>query len=258
MNVIVVEDETLILKTEVSMIKKLMPDAAVISFRSAEEALSYAGEEPIDIAFLDINLEVDNGIELAKKLQALNSAVNIIFCTGYSEYSLDALDLYCSAYLMKPITEEKIEKALERLRYPVEEKTKGLFIRCFGKFEVYYNGEPVRFRYTKTKELLACLIDRNGIMLSTREIMVILFEEDGKESYVRNLKSDLVNTFRALGIEDALKQERGELGVKAENICCDYYEYLAGRKQNFYGEYMSQYTLGETTLARLIKGEEGR
>ena len=256
MRVIVVDDEKLILQTETAMIRKLLPEAEVAAFFHVEDAMEYARNNPIDVAFLDINLEAHSGIELAKKLQTLHPELNIIFCTGYSEYSLEALELYCSAYLMKPITEDKLKKALSKLRYPVRDKTEGLYIRCFGNFEALYDGEPIRFKYAKTKEMLAYLIDRNGALLSNREIMAVLFENDDKESYMRNLKADLVGTFRSLGIEDALAQEWGKIGIKAEKIRCDYYDYLGGKKESFHGEYMTQYSFAEATLARLLQQED--
>ena len=257
MRVIVVDDENLILQTEMAMIRKLLPEAEVESFSHAEYATEYAKSHPVDIAFLDINLEAHSGIELAKKLQELHPKLNIIFCTGYSEYSLEALELYCSAYLMKPLTEEKLQKALSKLRYPVQDKAAGLYVRCFGNFEVRFNGKTVRFKYAKTKEMLAYLIDRRGALLNNREIMAVLFEADDKESYMRNLKADLVGTFRSLGIENALVQEWSRIGVKAENIHCDYYDYLDGGKESFRGEYMSQYSFAEATLAELLRREPG-
>ena len=255
MNVIVVEDEKLILRTETAMIGKLLPEASLEAFTDAEDAASYAAGKTVDIAFLDIDLGAGSGLTLAERLQAENPRVNIIFCTGYSEYSLEALELYCSAYLMKPITEEKLKTALERLRYPVPVRKPELYARCFGNFEVFFGDEPVRFRYAKTKEMLAYLIDRCGAVLSTREIMAVLFESDDKESYMRNLKADLVGTLRSLGAEDILVQEWGKIGIRKERLSCDYFDYLDGNKTDFRGEYMTRYSFAEETLARLERCE---
>lgn len=252
MNVIVVDDEQIILQTEAHMIKNTLSNADVQMFSYMDDALDFAKNKRVDIAFLDINLEVDSGIDLAKKLQKLNPEINIIFCTGYSEYSLEALDLYCSAYLMKPLTEEKLQKALGKLRYPVLDKTEKPEVHCFGNFELMYKGIPVKFKYGKTKEMFAYLIDRNGAMIGLKEIMAAIFEEDDKESYMRNIKADLINTFRLLGIENVLVQEWGKIGVNKEMLICDYYEYLQGNQQSFHGEYMSQYSFAEETLAKIV------
>lgn len=251
MNVIVVDDERLVLNAETTAVKRALPGAEVYSFQKCGDALEFAETNRIDIAFLDINIKGITGLQLAEKLQAYNPRTNIIFCTGYSEYSLEALDLFCSAYLMKPVTDEKIKKALDNLRYPVSKKQEGFFVKCFGNFEVYKDGLPIKFKHKKTKELFAYLIDRQGATTSTKEIMAAIYEED-KESYIRNLRADLNSTFEELGLSDVLIRNGGDIGVNVEKTECDFYNYLMGDKALFHGEYMSQYSFAERTLGWLV------
>ena len=82
-----------------------------------EEGLSLG---KMDVAFLDIELCGESGIELAKELCALNPHTNIIFLPGHSEYTGEALDLHCSGYVLKPLTPEKIQREISHLRYPVK------------------------------------------------------------------------------------------------------------------------------------------
>lgn len=252
MNVIVVDDERIILAVETAEVNRALPQANVAAFLSAEEALEYARTQKIDIAFLDINLEEASGLEVAKALQSYNPRVNVIFCTGYSEYALEAFDLYSSGYLLKPITQDKLMHALERLRYPVEEEAPKVTAECFGNFRLLVNGEPVKFKYGKTMELFAYLVDRKGSLLSTNEIMAVLFDSDDKASYIRNLRADLIATCEALGIENVLIHERNRIGIRIDRLDCDYYRYLNGARELFHGEYMSQYSFAESTLAMLL------
>lgn len=251
MKTIIVDDERIILSMEAAVIGKALPGVEIATFKSAEEALNYADGNQIDIAFLDINMKGITGLELAKQLQQRNSHVNIIFCTGFSEYALDAYNLYASAYLVKPISEEAILKAVSQLRFPIAEK-KRVVARCFGNFELLCDNQPIKFKNGKTKELFAYLIDRNGALLSTNEIMAAMFGDEDKGSYMRNLKADLVATFEALGIDDVLSQQNKHIGVLRDKIECDYFEFLDGKKELFHGEYMSQYSFGEATLAGLV------
>ncbi len=255
MNVIVVDDERIVLAAEETIIKRAMPDAIIHSFKKAKDALEFAAENVIDIAFLDINIKGITGLSLAEKLKEYNAQINIIFCTGYSEYSLDAHELFCSAYLMKPITQEKVQKALENLRYPLSKKIEGFRVQCFGNFEAYYEGQPIKFKYGKTKELFAYLIDRRGAAISTKDMVIALYESEDKESYVRNLRADLQNTFDSLGLTDVLVKSGANLGVQAEIIDCDYYDYLDGKKNLFKGEYMSQFSFSEETLGWMIAAQ---
>lgn len=253
MNVVVVDDERFVLAAETKAIERVLPGANIIAFQKAKEVVEYAEGNRVDIAFLDINIKSMSGIQLAEKLKSYNSRINIIFCTGYSEYSLEAHELYCSGYLMKPITDEKIQKAVDNLRYPVTQKEEGLKVQCFGNFEVYKDGKPIKFKHKKTKELFAYLIDRRGATISTKEMMIALYEENDKESYIRNLRADLNNTFEQLGLPDVLIHNGGNVGVDMGKIECDYADYLEGQKSLFHGEYMSQYSFAERTLGWLVR-----
>lgn len=251
MNVIVVDDERIVLEAEVAAVKRALPDANLYSFQKSNDALLFSSDNRVDIAFLDINIKGVTGLKLAEKLTEVNPKINIIFCTGYSEYSLEAHDLYCSAYLMKPISDEKLKRALENLRYPISGKIKGFKVKCFGNFEVYKDGVPIKFKHKKTRELFAYLIDRYGATVSTKEISAVFYEDDNKESNIRNLRADLNNTFEQLGLSDVLMRNGGNIGVNAELIDCDYYDYLNGQKTLFHGEYMSQYSFAEKTAGWL-------
>lgn len=251
MKIIVVDDERIILTAETLAVKRVLPNADVSSFIKAREAIDFAEHNKVDIAFLDIKMKGMTGLQLAEQLQAINPQVNIIFCTGFAEYSLEALDLYCSAYLMKPVTDEKIMKALNKLRYPIVEEPI-LKVICFGDFEVFYGDQPIRFKKKKTKELLAYLIDRRGTIVSTNEIVYALYEKLGSESYVRNLRSDLTTTFESLGLSEVIVRDGRNIGLNTKKIKCDFYEYLEGNKTLFNGEYMTQYGFAQSTLAWLI------
>ncbi|MBQ0099409.1 MAG: response regulator [Firmicutes bacterium] len=255
MNILIVDDEKIVLNEEVAVIKNVVKDADIKAFNKPSEAIEYAKKEKIDVAFLDINMRVINGIAIAQQLQDMYPKVNVIFCTGYEEFSMDAHDLYCSGYLLKPIEEEKVKKALENLRYPIEEK-KRISISCFGNFSVFIDNEPIKFKYKKTNELLAYLVDRNGADCSTREIMATIFEDEDKTSYYDNLRVDLLMTLKLKGLSKVIRQNRGTLGIERDEVSCDYFDYLDGKNRVFRGEYMSQFSFGEVTLQNLIKESE--
>ena len=251
MNILILDDESVVLRVMEATVKSVLKDADCAAFSDPDEALDYAGGVKIDIAFLDINMRTISGLTAAKLLKKKYPRINIIFCTGYAEYALDAHDLYCSGYLLKPVTEEKVREAIKNLRYPVEEEKKRVQIRCFGDFEVYCDGMPVEFKYSRTKEMLAYLVDRNGALVTTRAIMAVLFGDESKESYFRNLRSDLNRTFANLGVSDIINMSWNKIGINKSKIDCDYFDYIDGKNNAFMGEYMSQYSFGEYTLGHL-------
>ncbi|MBQ3372674.1 MAG: response regulator [Oscillospiraceae bacterium] len=118
--VIIVEDEPVLLSGFMHIINEVLPEVQSFGFISGEETLRFAGTTQVDVAFLDIELFGESGIDLARKLMALNPSVNIIFLTGHSEYTASALELHCSGYIMKPLTPEKIKTEIAHLRFPVK------------------------------------------------------------------------------------------------------------------------------------------
>lgn len=88
MIVLAVDDKKIPLAALEDAIIKAEPNASVHGFRNAADALSFAESEPCDVAFLDIDMQDMNGIELAKKLKMKKSNINIVFSTGYSENTL--------------------------------------------------------------------------------------------------------------------------------------------------------------------------
>ena len=254
MRIIAVDDEKIALEALSNAIKAIVAEDEVISFRYPEDALEYVKENFCDIAFLDVEMAGMSGVELAEELKRYNSEINIVFCTGYGNYRDKAFELHASGYLMKPITPEKVKRELENLRRPIIEK-KRLKVQTFGNFEVYLDGKPIAFKYRRTKELFAYLVDRVGAMCTVGEIIGILFEDEGgREDYFQKIRRDLLSTLEEVGCENVIVHKRGMLGVVITEIQCDYYDCLNNKKDfatSYFGEYMSQYSFAEYTNAQL-------
>lgn len=252
MMILAVDDEKIALDALSMAIRETAPEAELHAFRWSEDALAFARKNHVDTAFLDVEMPGMNGALLARHLMLENPEVNIIFTTGFGRYRDTAFDIYASGYLMKPITAEKVRVELAHLRYPVRPE-KRVQVHAFGNFEVFLDGRPVEFRYHKTKELFAYLVDRKGAMCTVGEMMAIFFEEDqGHETYFKSLRRDLLDTLESAGCRDVLSQQRGKLGVVPEKLECDYYDYLNGKGKAVYrGEYMTQYSWGEYTQGLL-------
>lgn len=258
MNIIAVDDEQLALEGIVNTLKRILPDATVTGFSYTDPAIDYALTNKVHIAFLDIEMYEVNGIDIAKKLIEIHPDINIIFSTGYREYMEEAFDMYVSGYILKPCTEGKIRKTLENLRHPVKDEKRIVDIKTFGSFEIFVDDIPIKFGYKKTKELLAILVDKEGRMCTVGEAMSILWEDDddlqSKASYMKNLQSDLSNTFKKNGIENVLIKQRGALGIDVSKVKCDLFDFKIGgtaARSAFQGEYMTQYSWAESRIAAL-------
>lgn len=86
------------------------------TFNNGAALLTAAKKDPpFDIVFLDIYMPGENGIDIAKELQAVSPETGIVFVTTSREHAVDAFSLYALHYLVKPITPEGIAEAFRRL-----------------------------------------------------------------------------------------------------------------------------------------------
>lgn len=114
------------------------------------------------------------------------------------------------------------------------------------------DNKPVKFQYTKTKELVAYLVDRTGATVTTKELLSVLWEDESFNSHVsyfKNIRSDLLSTLAELGCDDIILRIRGGLSILPDKVDCDYFDYLRGNtsKSTYLGEYMTQYSWAEYT-----------
>ncbi len=116
-NVILVDDVKIILTGGLPVLEEVMPHATVIGFTRPSEALEYARNNRVALAFLDIELGTGSGLDLCSSLLEINSLTNVIFLTAYSGYSLDAWNTGACGFMLKPITPDGVRAQLRKLRY---------------------------------------------------------------------------------------------------------------------------------------------
>ena len=250
---IAVDDEALMLGALVSAIKTSPDISDVVQFSGCDDALAFVRENLVDIAFLDINMRGMGGLALAEKIIDICPDCKIVFCTGYEEYAVSAFKLHAAGYLLKPVSAQDVQIEIDNIK-GIRQKDKPLSVKCFGNFEVYAMGEKLAFKRSKTKELFAFLVDRNGAGVTIAEICVALWENDEEQknhNYIHQLFRDLRQTLDSVGLEDVFERNNYFYSVNPDKISCDYYNYLKSGKPEFLGEYMSQYSWAEATCGLL-------
>lgn len=250
---IAVDDEPLMLGALTKAIKASPDITSVADFTSCEDALAFVQSNPADIAFLDIHMRGMGGLSLAEKILGFCPDCKIVFCTGYEEYAIPAFRIHASGYLLKPISAADVQAEIDNIK-GVRQREKPLSAQCFGNFEVYVNGEKLVFKRSKTKELFAFLVDRNGAGVTVAEIGVALWEKDEEQkshNYIHQLFRDLRQSLEAVGVEEIFERNNYFYSINPEKIDCDYYTYLKTGKPPFRGEYMSQYSWAEQTCGLL-------
>ncbi len=117
-NVIVVDDRKIVLSGAVAILENVMPDAVITGFTRPSEAVEYAKENRVALAFLDIEMGKTSGLDLCRTLLEINPRTNVVYLTAYIEYSFDAWSTGASGFMLKPLTEEGVREQLKNLRYP--------------------------------------------------------------------------------------------------------------------------------------------
>ena len=112
MKILVVDDETLARERLLRLLGRLRPGARCLEAADGEQALALVNSENPDLLLLDIRMPGLDGIEVATRLDAMASPPAIIFCTAYDEYALQALQHQAVAYLLKPVREAELTRAL--------------------------------------------------------------------------------------------------------------------------------------------------
>ena len=237
----------------------VLPDAEHLAFDSSMAALAKARELEFDIAFIDTGMPELSGIDLGQYLKELYPSLNLIFFSDRMEDGYEAMRMHASGYLLKSADEAQIRRELEDLRYPeFLKKHKRVFVQTFGNFEFFADGKPVSFKYQRTKEMLAVLVNNRGAQTTNGEIIASLWEDDGdpekKISYLSNLRQDLQNTFTKLKLEGIIIKQRGSMAIAKDRVECDLFEWLEKKKESKYqyiGDYMNQYSWPEYFHAEL-------
>lgn len=151
--IILVDDELSSIQKMISM----LIDQYDLSFCMLKEdplkAIEYIRNFDVSAAFLDINMPLINGINLAEKLIHINSNIKIIFITGYyydKKYLEQKFKNNLLSIIEKPFTKEEFKKILDAINGDLS----NYFLHTFGNFDLLNNNSPLNFYSKKAKNCL--------------------------------------------------------------------------------------------------------
>lgn len=230
------------------------------SFTTASEALSFAADNPIEVAFLDVEMPDMTGLELALKLRELRSDILIVFVSAF-DYVRDSNKIGGDYYLEKPYDRETLEIMMERLKLLAQRQKKNIYIQMFGTFNVLKDGAPVPLS-GKAKECLAYITMFRGKEVSNQDIYSTVWEDkpygtSEMTTYFHALKR-LKRTLREYGVSDLLiSNVKGQM-LNTEIVDCDFYSWMdknSALHERFNGVFLSEYSWGEPVLADMLNEE---
>lgn len=261
---------------------KLIKDTAVTLRAIHKESAAHLYADKFALCLYDISEQAvfqETMRILSNALtQNINDQITITVSIGISMYPTDAEiinDLYDKAHkaLYKAIKEgghqyifysPELDKIKQTEMCTITDgdvminQKQRVYIRAFGYFELFVDGQAIPIKIEKAKELLALLVDRRGGFLSANEAISFLWEDEPADkitkSRYRKVAMRLKNILSKYGVEDIIENSHGLRRIVSEKINCDYYEYLSGYPESqhlFMGAYMSNYSWGESTLSML-------
>ena len=114
MKYLIVDDEPL----AVLRLKKMLEHVGIkdiLTANNGKKAIEVVKTNHPHVVFLDIEMPLLSGIEAAPIIKEISPETKIIFCTAYDEFAAQAFDLSAHDYLLKPVRQERLSKALDKV-----------------------------------------------------------------------------------------------------------------------------------------------
>lgn len=191
MKVVIIDDEKamhLIMKRIIGKIDKVK---IVGSFLETCTAFSFIQNNEVDMAFIDISMPKESGLDFAKRLREFNSKIKLVFVTSHKEYALNAFDVYAYDYIVKPIYQDRLTETVERALSEDIAKNQEL-TRTIDSETLPPLIEPLTNRESEIMQLI-------GEGMSNREIAERFDVTEG------TVKNHLVNIFGKLQVKNRVQ-----------------------------------------------------
>ncbi len=264
MRVIYVDDESALLENFRLTVEGISRITSLNLFRKSEEALKWAEENPVDVAFLDIEMPVMNGIELAKRLKEIDRNIRIVFVTAFEQYALQAFGVEAIGYLLKPYFRKEVEDELEKASYVRSRPKIRVEIHTMPDLMVIVDGKTFQLGSTKQEELLALLVDRGEVGITGGEAIACLWpEKQASDSLYRVTMLRLRDKLNEAGIAHIIGTEGKKKFLRTDEVECDLYRMLSGDTEvieRYSGAYLQKFSWAEERNAQLneIKKSRGK
>ena len=113
MRVVIIEDETAAAQNLAAVLHKVSPDIEIIdTIDTVVDSIAFFESEPeLDLVFMDIHLADGASFRIFDRVKV---AIPIIFTTAYDQYAIEAFKVNSIDYLLKPINEEGVKRAIDK------------------------------------------------------------------------------------------------------------------------------------------------
>jgi len=122
MKLLIVEDEYLARAELSHLLKQDARVSEILEADSIAEATKLLLSNAIAIAYLDIHLTDESGMDLAEMLKDIPDPPVIVFATAYDHYAIEAFEKNATDYILKPFEAKRVQQSLDRAIKQLESK----------------------------------------------------------------------------------------------------------------------------------------
>lgn len=183
-SILIVDDEDIILEGIKEVIEgaELPQLKEVRTASSAVEAMSMYREEPADILLADISMPQVNGLSMAEEIKRLWPYTEIIFLTGFQNFSYarEALRLKSFEYLLKPISDDELLACIRAVIASLDERWKKEFVYSYGnEIEIDGKGDLIaselKLQVKQRRNDFKALIEKGLPFSRERKLRAVVF-----------------------------------------------------------------------------------
>jgi len=217
-NAIIIDDEPMARDILTQHLSKIDTLDVVAACKSATEGFKALNEHKVDLVFLDINMPEVTGLMFANAIQ---KKTQIIFTTAYREYAVEGFELEALDYLLKPISLERLMKAVSKF-LAIQEKPEIELTHNFTFFRSDRKMIKVNFEDLSHVESCGDYIKLHGAeeVYTTRETMANVLQKLPATQFLRVHRSFVV----AISKVDSFTNEHITIGRTAIPISRSYRE----------------------------------
>lgn len=113
---LIVEDDPIMGQILFSYLSSYLEASNLEIALSGNEALRVIEHQTPDLLFIDVEIPDIDGLSIAIKARTINPNLSLVFVTGHTQYAAQAFKLDAIDYLVKPITEESVKKAMSKIK----------------------------------------------------------------------------------------------------------------------------------------------
>ena len=252
MKAIYVDDEKPALVNFQSAVKNIEEIKSVNVFSEGSKAIEYIKDNEVDIAFLDMELSITHGIQLAKEIKKFNVNIHIVFVTAYTKYAFEAFGVDAVDYILKPYSVSELRQVIAKVKRIKPIVLKRVKICTMPDFKLWVDGNLIHLGRTKAEELFALLVDKYETGITSSEAIGYLWPErindNNTQSLFRMTFKRMMTMLEDFDIADIIISKGKYKCIDANKVECDLYELLNGNEEyigKYTGYYMQKYSWAE-------------